>query len=39
MRHYKHMGYSIIYHQRIAVLSYFFHPGISVPYSVFIYMA
>ena len=31
----KYMGYSIIYHQRIAVLSYFFHYGIFVPYSVF----
>ena len=35
MHHYKYMGYSIIYHQRIAVLSYFFHSGIFVPYSVF----
>ena len=32
------MGYSIIHHQRIATLIYFFHSGISVPYSVFFYL-
>ena len=37
MHYYQHMGYSIIYHQRIAVLSYFFHSGIFLPISVFIY--